>query len=379
MALSLAEPLASASTAAQLDELLERWKALASAPLAPAAASLPGWTIPQLKHLGQGRLSLVPVTADDRIAGLFPLQHQRFRWGLPLSVLTSWTTPLSFSGLPLLAREDAQQGLMALLRDMQASALLLQAAPADGPFWDALVTAAAAVDAHIHICDSWERAALRPTQSYDEWFESNFERKRRKEYRRLRSRLAEQGKLQSLTWSADMPLQPWITELVALEARGWKGKRGTALASDEAVAGCLKEALHALAEENCLRFWKLSLDGKAIAIMFAIVHGEQAWLGKIAYDEVFAKFSPGALLILDATESLMSDHSIKLVDSCAIPGHPLIDNIWRDRIKMADVLISAADTASITFKAMVMAETLRRRGRVKLRDAYYAMKGLRRS
>ena len=39
-----------------------------------------------------------------------------------------------------------------------------------------------------------------PGGDHAAWFETNFERKRRKEYRRWRSRLGEMGKLESLSW-----------------------------------------------------------------------------------------------------------------------------------------------------------------------------------
>ena len=54
----------------------------------------------------------------------------------------------------------------------------------------------------------------------------------------------------------------------------------------------------------------------------------------------YAKYSPGVLLVLYATERLFAESGITFVDSCAIPGHPMIENIWRDRIKVADVMIA---------------------------------------
>ena len=114
-----------------------------------------------------------------------------------------------------------------------------------------------------------------------------------------------------------------------------------------------------------LRFWKLALDGEAIAIMFAMVSAGKAWLGKIAYDEAFARYSPGVLLILDATKSILEDQAIALVDSCAIPDHPMIDHIWRERIRMCDVLIGRPGMRWFLFRAMVAAE----QGRCRLRAA----------
>lgn len=365
--------------AARAEGLAPQWRALASAPLAPSGAGLSSWIIPQLRHLGAQGLLALPVFENGAMTGLFALCRQTRRWGLGWPVLATWSTPLTFSGLPLLADQGGQGAFAQLLHGMDAAALLLQSVPADGPFWDCLSKAAAETGAHVHVCETWERAALMPAGSYADWFDGNFERKRRKEYRRLRARLAEAGRLESLAWEPSCELQSWIDGLISLEARGWKGRRGTALASQPAATACLSEALHGLARDGCLRFWRLVLDGRAIASLFAVVHAPQAWLGKIAYDETYAKFSPGVLLILDATESLMNDPSIRLADSCAIPGHPLIDNMWRDRLRMADVMISAPGTSVARVKAMVGAETLRRRARAAAKHAWHAIAGGRRS
>ena len=101
-----------------------------------------------------------------------------------------------------------------------------------------------------------------------------------------------------------------------------------------------------------MRFWQIKHDGKAITSLFGMVEGDRAWIVKIAHDEAFAKFSPGVLLVLDATQSLFVEGGVKLVDSCAIPGHPMIDRIWRDRIAMADILIAPAHVSRAKFKTV---------------------------
>ena len=76
---------------------------------------------------------------------------------------------------------------------------------------------------------------------------------------------------------------------------------------------------------------------------------------KIAHDEAYGKFSPGVLLVLDATQSLFVEGGVRLVDSCAIPGHPMIERIWRDRIAMADVLVAPAHISKARFRAVSIA------------------------
>jgi hypothetical protein len=59
----------------------------------------------------------------------------------------------------------------------------------------------------------------------------------------------------------------------------------------------------------------------------------------MAHDEALNRFSPGQLLILEATRTLFEDEQILFADSCAIPDHPMIDHLWKDRLEVRDVLI----------------------------------------
>jgi hypothetical protein len=68
--------------------------------------------------------------------------------------------------------------------------------------------------------------------------------------------------------------------------------------------------------------------------------GGGAWGWKIAYDERHAAASPGVQLYLDLTDALLTDDSVTFVDSCAVADHPMIDHIWRERLPMADWLVT---------------------------------------
>ncbi len=52
---------------------------------------------------------------------------------------------------------------------------------------------------------------------------------------------------------------------------------------------------------------------------------------KIAHDEAIQGVSLGALLQWDWLEPLHGALGLANVDSCAIPGHPMIERIWPDR------------------------------------------------
>lgn len=338
------------------------WTKLAARALTPAGLNAPEFLNPLFKNLPGAELATVHGGGD--LVMVLPVKRRL----LPFPLLTNWVTPLSASGLPHLDRHLGAAALAAFLRDERAP-VMLTGVPADGPFWDTLAAAAP----RLAILDRWQRAALRLSGTFETWFNSNFERKRRKEYRRLRTRLSEQGRLESRRLEPGVDVKPWVRDLLDIEAAGWKGKRGTSLNAAAPVAAAFAEAAQDLHNAGKLRFWSLILEGRTIATMFAIVEGSSAWLGKIAYDEAFAKFSPGVLLILDATEALFAEDALDFVDSCAIPNHPMIDNIWRDRVAMADVMVASADVAQPRFEFTVGAERLRRTARSTARDIFHTI------
>jgi CelD/BcsL family acetyltransferase involved in cellulose biosynthesis len=353
---------------ADVDAILPAWKRLADHSLAPAGLNAPELILPLIRRLPGAELAAVKQGNDLLFA--LPVKKRR---SIP-ALFTNWTTALTVIGEPHLDREFPEAALTVFINHL-THPILLHAVAINGSFWNCLVRQ----DAQISVLDTWQRAALWPSGTYEAWFDSNIGSKRRKEYRRLTNRLSEAGRLETSSLETGRDCKPWVADLLALEAAGWKGKRGTAMAANPALQVAFQESCQFLAAAGKLRFWKLTLDGKPIAAMYAIVEGDQAWLHKIAYDETYAKFSPGVLLVLYATEKLFAETGLVLVDSCAIPGHPMIENIWRDRIQVADVMIAPKSVGPQRFAATVSSEKLRRSVRGFARDIYYYLKRQKRS
>jgi CelD/BcsL family acetyltransferase involved in cellulose biosynthesis len=363
----------------EVNALSAAWNACAVDALAPIGTNLHPWLGAAFQHLRKTRpVSLLTVWRGHVLSGAVALEKSRWRWGFPCRVSKTWQHPLAFEGMPLIAAAGSSRTVDMLLASHGGAALLLNAIPFEGPFLPLLQARAKALNAPLAMLDRRERAALTPVGSFTTWFQSNIANKRRREFRRQRARLGEQGNLESLQWRRDTPVQSWLDEFAHLENKGWKGIRGTACRQDSAVMAALGAALPALAAQRNLRFWKIALDGRPIAMMFAIASGNKAWLTKCAYDEDFAKYSPGVLLDLDATESLLAEERFDVVDSCAIPGHSM-ENIWRDRIGLVDILVGRPGGSHTLFAVMVAAERLRRRAREMAKSAFYGVTRRRRS
>ena len=92
--------------------------------------------------------------------------------------------------------------------------------------------------------------------------------------------------------------------------------------------------------------------------MVTLRSGASAWCWKIAYDESFARFSPGVQLLLDVTHMLLDDPAVARADSCATADHPMIDHIWRERLALEDRLLCVGPDKSFGFACAL--EALRR-------------------
>ena len=348
---------------------------LAAHAMEPNFTLMPQWLEPLVSHCAGGRslMKSLVLSDDGRPGGFVALQERRWRWGLPVRHAETFFGDFPISGTPLLNPADPAGAAARLLEDVfcrsRASAVVLSHVSGHHAVSSVLVDACAGIGAPIRFFNDRKRAALRCNGDHDAWFDGTFARKRRKEFRRLKSRLAEQGELVfEVSRPEGSALDAWITDFCKLENSGWKGRAGTAIAKSGALTAFLKDSLSQLSRAGKLVCWSLALDGKPVAMMFGVCEGATCWIVKIARDEAFDRFSPGQLLILDVTRWLFDQDAILFADSCAEPGHPMIDHLWKDRLDVRDVLIGKPGQPAVMFAAIAMLERARRSARRHLKS-----------
>ena len=334
---------------------------MSSAAYALAAQCLPDRLRPLtiLHETPAGDLSLA---ACVRLSG---------RYGPLLKMATTRWNAFFVGGAPLMT--DSILPLTQELARRNVRALKLATAPLEGPFHEALSRQAAAHGLKMHVLASWRRAMLDATQTADEWWRNDISSKRRKALKRLHHRLAEAGELTFESLSPADELQPWLEDFLALEKAGWKGRRGTAIACDAMQTRFVREMTQAFHARKNLRFWRLKLNDRTIAALFAMLVGDVLWLGKIAYDETLHKFSPGVLLVVEATREILADPAVRLADSSADPGHPMIDHLWKQRKAYGDVLLATMPAAK-GFAGIVALERTRLALRNRLKRAWHPLR-----
>jgi CelD/BcsL family acetyltransferase involved in cellulose biosynthesis len=336
-----AEPVSSPAllplTAVDIDD----WRGLSERAIEPNGYYLPEWEL-AVNATAPGRTGASALSArSDRLIGLMPVVPLWRAAKIPLPALAS-AHPYGTLCTPLLDRdeaEDAAQRLLQAARDAGARALLLREVSLDGAAMKAFNTVLRGEGLRARILDWHLRASLDATGDADELLREALSTKKLKELRRQCHRLAEHGKVAFDIARSPQDVAAALEIFLKLEAGGWKGDRGTALAQVEGDAAFIRRATPKLAETGNCEIMTLRSGDTPVAAGIVLRHQSRAFFFKIGVDERFAKFSPGVQLTLELTRHLCADPAIASADSTASPDHPMINPIWRGRLAIGDVLI----------------------------------------
>lgn len=317
-----------AADAAEPDVFASRWFAEASRHLLP-----PG--VRQLAVRSNGQLiGLMPVIPAPRY-GRIPLRHSE-----------NWAHYHRFLGAPLLRRGHEAQAWRALLTaldtDPAAGALLhVSGLVEGGPVHRGLIAAADDLKRPCDTVHRIERAMLATDLSPDAYYAATVRKKKRKELGRLRTRLLEQGRVETRRLAPEDAVSDWIEDFLALERAGWKGAAGSALACTPETTAFFRDVVTGAHAAGKLDMIRIDLDGAAIAMLVNLLAPPGAFSFKTAFDERLSRFSPGVLLQIDNLQ-LLARSDIGWMDSCAVENHPMINSLWGERRAIVRVSVPLA-------------------------------------
>ena len=315
------------------------WERLVAKASEPNPFFEPWFLLPALRQWGIAQQVVAKAWfVDGKLAGLLPIIRKADYYGYRATHAAGWLHPNAFCGAPLIAAGYEQGFWQALLAHLdraprRALFLHLPKLPADGPANAALMQVLSASRRAHYVTLEERRALLEGPTRPDAYLAEAMSAKKRKELRRQHNRLAEEGALTFERLESAEGLSGWIAEFLALEAAGWKGEAGSALASAPETQGLFEQALAGAAAAGRLERLALRLDGRAIAMLVNLVTPPGVYSFKTAYDEAYARFSPGMLLQLENLAMLARD-DVQWADSCAVEGHPMIERLWRGQRRM---------------------------------------------
>lgn len=304
--------------------------------------------------LDAARLSLDPTASlrlidatgsDGALIGRLPVNDSKEHGRFPVRHTVNWLHRHCFYGAPLLRAGREEEAWSAILHSLDiapwsGSFLHLRNLDADGPALAALQRICWKEGRRCEEIGRYERAMLRSTSDAETYWTDNVRSKKRKELRRLQSRLVEMGEIarHHLTDPADLPA--WIDAFLRLEAKGWKGEQGTALGSHAEDSSFLRQACTSALAAGQLDLLRIDCNGQPIAMLINFVGGQGGFSFKIAIDPEFARYSPGVLIEQDNLARVLDVGVAPWMDSCAAPDHPMIDSLWGERRSIAQYRIA---------------------------------------
>jgi CelD/BcsL family acetyltransferase involved in cellulose biosynthesis len=276
-----------------LDDLAPAWEALA----APASSPMQrhAWTRAFVEAYGsEYELKVLAVGSAGEVEAIAPLVSRRDRiTRLELAAVDALGEPGDF----VYRDAGALDRLAAAVADLSLP-MLLGRVVAESPTVEALRSAYrrrtifysrdAAPCPWIPLDEDWQEP------------EQKFNSDRRSDLRRARRRAEKEGELiAEVLAPGTEELAPLLEEVFRVEAAGWKGREGTALATDQRRRRFFTSFAEAAAEAGILRLAFLRIGGRAAAVQLAAECGGRFWLLKVGYDEQFKRSSPGTLLMLE--------------------------------------------------------------------------------
>jgi CelD/BcsL family acetyltransferase involved in cellulose biosynthesis len=353
-------------TPIEADRIADEWRALAADALEPNHFFLPDVVRAAMRSFAPHVRVLAVRAVGGRLIALAPVTPTRF--GRIAPALRIWSHDYGPFGVPLVANAAIADAVSLLIG--ATPTLVFPDLPLDGPTAQALLRAARETGRSVSILDAHQRAALFQASAKGD-LRAMQPTRRRKEFARQMRRLAELGPVTVEAASAPGAVTSAFEEFLALEAKGWKGRGATAIQANPPIAAFARAIVATRAQAGGARVDALRLAGKPVAMVVSFLDGASAWTWKIAFDEAYARFSPGAQLMLELPSRIFADRKIERIDSLATPDHPMIDHLWRDRIAIGTLVVGSGGPAHrlalLSAETELRARVLARRFRDRLR------------
>jgi hypothetical protein len=197
---------------------------------------------------------------------------------------------------------------------------------------------------------------------------------RRKSLRRRREALAASGTLEHRFETHGPGLRAAVEAFLSLESSGWKGRRGTALASRPERAAFARTLFDPPPGPVSARADLLVLDGVPVAASLALVCGGTAHLLKTAYDEAHRRHGPGVLLEEAIMRACGETRFARRLDSASLAGG-VLDGLYPGRERIGDLLLATSAGFGMARLRTIAEQELRAQRMLKQgKDMYWSLR-----
>jgi CelD/BcsL family acetyltransferase involved in cellulose biosynthesis len=275
----------------RLEELSGPWDRLARGTFEPFLRI--SWFLSWWDAFGADReLCTCAVWRGNELAGVFPL------CATPdgrLAALSNVHSPVFH---PLASDPAAERALLTAAMD-RSPELVVEGVPVGGHL-DRLLSGGRGRH-RLCVVEPWHTSPIVDTTGSFERYRAE-KKSHWREIERRRRKLRREHLVEERLIEAPADLEGQLTRGFQVEASGWKGRAGTAIASSPTTTRFYRLVAADLIRRDELRLSTLSADGCMIAFDFGLVHQARYFLLKTGFDESFRRYGPGLALRLSVIE-----------------------------------------------------------------------------
>jgi len=326
-----------------LPRLSERIARLAERALEPNVFLLPDFLEPAIAGLAKKALRLAIFSDRNELHFFAPVVVNDGQI-LGRRKFAVWAHPYAPLGTPLIDRNLAPvvtDALIAHMRTTGRTLFSLPHLPLKGPAAEAL-RAAAGRNGFWTVAEREMRPILYPASAGGVGaFDRMINQKRRHDLERQLRRLCEAGAVSFMWARTATEIESAFNMFLQIEASGWKGRHGTALARRGNVQDFARAAVSRMAQSGNASIDVLRVGEKPIAALIRLEQGGLSIPWKVAFDEEFAASSPGKQLMCDETRRWLAQARFDRVDPVCEEDNALMAPLWPDREPYGTLIISS--------------------------------------
>lgn len=275
--------------------------------------------------------------AEPELVGLWCFVILREVWTCGVAVLQTPMVPLYDTlAEPVLDRGQARRALQAIIEHVRQDKSLPGIIRATS--WPVGLTPLLPASVRTGLAERWTRAMLDSSSATDA--EGYLKAAMGSQYKKRLSQERALGRSGALAHVSlrGAAAAARFDDFVQLEAEGWKGRAGTALARQPFQQRYVRAVIAGLAETDRLTVDMLTLDGRPVAIGLLPESAGTSVFWKTAFDETFARHSPGALLDLAVTRRLFAERRPSL-DSGMMEFTQADSQPWAERLELCRTVL----------------------------------------
>jgi len=263
-------------------ELREDWDRLARGPFQRHA-----WYDAWWSAFSTGQMAICTVWRGEELVAVMPLYRHALGLGAMANVHSPVFEPLGRDPAAIAAVLDAALAA-------RAGELRLSPLPVGGSSSDSVLEACRRAGRLVTV----EPQHVSPITDTTGEFASYREPRKRawREIERRGRRLVREHAPDIRLVEAPADLERELSRGFALEASGWKGRKGTAIVSREETRAFYASVARAFHARGALALSSIAVDGRLVVFDLALLEDNRYWLLKTGFDEGFRSLAPGLVL-----------------------------------------------------------------------------------